>query len=101
MNFTIESGQMAEFYIFHIILKYYRKSRYSQSAMKLSFSSLLVELSRLYYETHQFSGNETKPDIIEIISYISDHFDSVTLKSLYTSTTPPPTSPNTSPATLI
>lgn len=82
MNFTIESGQMAEFYIFHIILEYYRKSRYSQSAMKLSFSSLLVELSRLYYETHQFSGNETKPDIIEIISYISDHFDSVTLKSL-------------------
>lgn len=82
MNFTIEPGQMAEFYIFHIILEYYQKSRYTQSAMKLSFSSLLIELSRLYYETHQLSGNETKPDIIEIISYISDNFSTVTLKSL-------------------
>lgn len=82
MKFNIHPGDMAEFYIFNIIREYYQKSRYSQSAMKLSFSSLLIELSRLYYETHHLIKNDVKPNIVEIISYISDHFSTVTLKSL-------------------
>ena len=82
MKFNIHPGDMAEFYIFNIIREYYQISRYSQSAMKLSFSSLLIELSRLYYETHHLIKNDVKPNIVEIISYISDHFSTVTLKSL-------------------
>ena len=77
MLFNIEQGEIAEIYLFSLLREYYRTDSRSQDLMKLMYGSLLVELSRKYKDT-----DREKSGMTEIMSYISDHWNSVTLASL-------------------
>ncbi len=82
MRFNIPEGSMAEFYIFSIIREYSLSQRYCQSMLRLMFSSLLVGLSRLYMENPLPKNDSRRTELARIISYISDNYAAVTLKSL-------------------
>ena len=77
MLFDIEQDETAEIYLFSLIREYYRGGAQGPSLMKLMYASLLVELARKYKDT-----DREKSVMAEIMSYISDHWSSVTLGGL-------------------
>ncbi len=77
--FSLESGEAAERWIFNLIREYRLRLPNSQSMMKLMYASLLVELSRKYQSGPPAARG---PDFAGIASYISEHWNAVTLKGL-------------------
>lgn len=82
MQFLAEPGSMIELYLFKIIIEYAGCFKYRQKIMKLMLSALLTELARDYQQRDQEDESKENGDILHIISYISDHYNEVTLKSL-------------------
>lgn len=82
MQFLAEPGSMIELYLFKIIIEYAGCYKYRQKIMKLMLSALLTELARDYQQRDREDESKENGDILHIISYISDHYTEVTLKSL-------------------
>ncbi len=82
MHFSLSCDDKAMLYIQEIIKEYYRKEIYSQSKMRLLYACLLIELSKKSKSVISHFESSTSSTIPEIISYISDHVNNVTLISL-------------------
>lgn len=82
MRFNIPSGGEAEFFIFNIIREYTLKRRYSQSMLRLLFSSLLIELSRLYESEPLPEISERRLRAVKVMAAAGRSVSDVSLGSL-------------------
>ncbi len=82
MRFHAEKGSPAEMFIFSIIKEYSLKNPCFQEQMTLLFSSLLLELSRLYESSPSRQRTSAEFNTAKIISYIDQNLATVSLKEL-------------------
>lgn len=82
LDFQINEGSSAEYYLLSIIKEHYSTKNHNKDMMVLLFSSLLIELSRSLKASYNMLNKKNELQIAQIISYISDNYDTVTLKSI-------------------
>ena len=81
-RFIAEKGSVAEELIYHIVKEYDNKSAYSQSMMSYLFCCLLTQLTRQYQEKTSkpmLKNQKESFDIAQIIAYMSENCNSITL----------------------
>ena len=70
--------------VYQIVLEYHQQSIYSQTMMRHLFCGLITALTRQYWKEKSTrpSSDSNKLDISQVVNYISDHCNTVTLEEV-------------------
>ncbi len=82
LDFQIKEGSPAQYYLLSIIKEHYNNDKHNKDMMMILFSALLIELSRSLKSSYTIHDRKNELQIAQIISYISDNYATVSLKSI-------------------